>query len=51
MPAIKPKVLPSLAARLKKAGIRHFDQLIHEQSEEWLIKNLAYGEQRYKKPA
>ena len=51
MPKTKPKALPSLAERLRKAGIRHFDELIHKQDKEWLIKNLAYGEQRYRKPA
>jgi hypothetical protein len=47
MPKTKPKALPSLAARLKKAGIRHFDQLIHEQSEEWLIKNFPVHKDEY----
>ena len=47
MPRTKPKTLPSLAARLKKAGIRHFDELIHEQSEEWLIKNFPVHKDEY----
>ncbi|MDP2755329.1 MAG: hypothetical protein Q8P40_13205, partial [Nitrospirota bacterium] len=46
MPGTKPKTLPSLAERLKKAGIRHFDELIHEQSEEWLIENFHPGREK-----
>jgi len=26
--------------KLKKIGIRHFDELIHDQSKEWLIENF-----------
>ncbi|MDA3793055.1 MAG: hypothetical protein PF545_05320 [Elusimicrobia bacterium] len=29
--------------RLRKARIRHFDKLIHDQSKEWLIKNFSEG--------
>ena len=47
MPKTKPKALPPLAARLKKAGIRHFDQLIHEQSKEWLIENFPEHKGEY----
>lgn len=46
MPKTKPKALPSLAERLKKAGIRHFDRLIHEQSKEWLIENFRPGREK-----
>ena len=31
---------PSLAERLRKAGIRHYDELIHDQPQDWLIKNF-----------
>jgi len=31
---------PSLAERLRKAGIRHYDELIHDQPKDWLIKNF-----------
>ena len=40
MPKPKLKALPSLAERLRKAGIRHFDELIHDQKKDWLIKNF-----------
>jgi hypothetical protein len=38
----------SPADRLKKAGIRHFDELIHKQKKEWLVKN--FGEEGGKYP-
>jgi len=31
---------PSLSERLRKAGIRHYDVLIHDQDKDWLIKNF-----------
>jgi hypothetical protein len=31
---------PSLAERLRKAGIRHYDELIHDQPKDWLVKNF-----------
>jgi hypothetical protein len=31
---------PSLAERLRKAGIRHYDVLIHDQDKDWLITNF-----------
>ena len=37
----------SLKDRLKKAGIRHFDVLIHDQPKEWLIKNFSQGADEY----
>ena len=37
----------SLKDRLKKAGIRHFDVLIHDQPGEWLIKNFSQGADEY----
>jgi len=40
----KPK---SLRDRLRKAGIRHYDELIHDQSKEWLIKNFKQGATDY----
>jgi len=33
----------SLKARLRKAGIRNHDVLIHDQPKEWLIKNFKQG--------
>ena len=30
----------SLGERLRKAGIRHYDEQIHEQDKDWLIKNF-----------
>lgn len=33
----------SQRARLRQAGIRHFDVLIHDQPKEWLIKNFSQG--------
>jgi len=40
----KPK---SLRDRLRKAGIRHYDELIHDQSKEWLLKNFKQGATDY----
>jgi len=37
----------SLRDRLRKAGIRHYDQLIHDQTEEWLIQNFSEGATDY----
>lgn len=37
----------SLRDRLRKAGIRHYDELIHDQSKEWLIKNFSQGSDEY----
>ncbi|RKY31356.1 MAG: hypothetical protein DRP68_05095 [Candidatus Omnitrophota bacterium] len=37
----------SLRARLRKAGIRHYDVLIHDQPKEWLIKNFKQGATDY----
>ncbi|MBU2574064.1 MAG: hypothetical protein KKH28_08325 [Elusimicrobia bacterium] len=34
---------PSLAERLRKAGIRHYDELIHDQPKDWLVKNFKAG--------
>jgi len=33
----------SLKDRLRKAGIRSFDVLIHDQDQDWLIKNFKQG--------
>ena len=33
----------SLKDRLRKAGIRSYDVLIHDQPKEWLIKNFKQG--------
>jgi hypothetical protein len=35
--------LPELTSRLKDGGLRHFDELIHEQAKEWLLANFAEG--------
>ena len=34
-------------ARLRKAGIRHYDELIHDQPKEWLIQNFSEGADEY----
>ena len=44
---MKINTQPSLAERLRKAGIRHFDELIHDQDEEWLIKNFPERKGEY----
>jgi hypothetical protein len=41
------KIKSSLDDRLRKAGIRHFDVLIHDQPKEWLIKNFSQGADEY----
>jgi len=40
----KPK---SLRDRLRKAGIRHYDELIHDQPKEWLIRNFRRRADEY----
>ena len=42
-----PRSTISLRARLKKAGIRHYDLLIHDQSKDWLIQNFSAGSTDY----
>jgi hypothetical protein len=37
----------SLRDRLRKAGIRHYDKLIHDQTKEWLIENFNQGATDY----
>jgi len=37
----------SLRNRLRKAGIRHYDELIHDQPKEWLIENFRDGADEY----
>jgi hypothetical protein len=37
----------NLRHRLRKAGIRHYDELIHDQPKEWLIKNFKHGATDY----
>lgn len=37
----------SLGDRLKKAGIRHFEDPIHEQKKEWLVKNFGEAGGKY----
>lgn len=36
-----------LPTRLDKAGIRHFDELIHDQPYDWLIENFKEGADEY----
>ena len=36
-----------LEKRLRKAGIRHYDLLIHDQPKKWLIKNFSRGADEY----
>jgi len=33
--------------RLRKAGVRHFDKLIHEQDRAWLVENFGPGAPKY----
>ncbi len=33
--------------KLRNADIRHFDELIHDQSKKWLIKNFSYRADEY----
>jgi hypothetical protein len=39
--------LPSLRSRLRQTGIRHYDELIHDQPKEWLIQNFSEGATDY----
>jgi hypothetical protein len=36
-----------LPTRLEKAGIRHYDELIHDQPHDWLIANFKEGADEY----
>jgi hypothetical protein len=36
-----PRSATSLRARLKKAGVRHYDVLIHDQPKDWLLQNFS----------
>lgn len=36
-----------LREKLRKLGIRHFDELIHDQSREWLVENFNQGASGY----
>lgn len=38
----------SQTSRLAEHGIRHFDELIHDQSKVWLISNFKHGSTKYK---
>jgi hypothetical protein len=33
--------------KLRKAGIRHYDELIHDQDKNWLIANFSSGARKY----
>ncbi|MBU4342762.1 MAG: hypothetical protein KJ842_02665 [Candidatus Omnitrophica bacterium] len=37
----------SLRDRLRKAGIHHYDKLIHDQPKEWLIETFSHGATDY----
>ncbi len=39
-----------LQARLRKAGIHHYDKLIHDQPKEWLVKNFKPKKYKSKYP-
>ena len=39
--------LPSLDERLRKAGIRHFDELIHDQKKKWLVRRFGHRARKY----
>ena len=39
--------IPPLPTRLEKAGIRHYDELIHDQPHDWLIANFKEGADEY----
>jgi hypothetical protein len=43
------KINPDLPLkdRLRKLGIRHYDELIHDQPKEWLIKHFSHGATDY----
>ncbi len=38
-----PIISFSLRDRLKKAGIRHYSKLIHDQKKDWILKNFKRG--------
>jgi hypothetical protein len=42
-----PRSATSLWARLRKAGIRRYNVLIHDQPKEWLIQNFSGGSTDY----
>lgn len=42
-PLIKLDPKLPLKEKLRKLGIRHFDELIHDQPKEWLIENFSKG--------
>ena len=46
-PIIKLDPKLTLREKLRKLGIRHLDELIHDQPKEWLIKNFSKGATDY----
>jgi len=46
-PTIKLNPKLPLKEKLRKLSIRHFDELIHDQSKEWLLKNFKQGATDY----
>ena len=45
---MKPSYTGKFISKLKKIGIRHFDEMIHDQSKEWLIENFHERAKKYK---
>ncbi len=37
----------TIQEKLEKAGIRHFDVLIHDQPKNWLVENFSEGATEY----
>jgi len=46
-PPIKLDPKLPLKEKLRKLSIRHFDELIHDQPKEWLLKNFSQGATKY----
>jgi len=47
VPTIRLNPKLPLREKLRKLGIRHFDELIHDQPKEWLVKNFSKGATDY----
>jgi len=45
---VNPRYTGKFIKKLKKLGIRHFDELIHDQKREWLIENFRERAGKYK---
>ena len=44
---MSPRKQRSLEVRLRKADIREFDELIHDQDRAWLVENFGMGARKY----